>query len=61
MMEICSDLHHNTSMNFDHSYTFEKGTSWIKIPNVFNLSNNIVKRMKATKRNTYLQQQKEVE
>jgi hypothetical protein len=48
-------------MNFDHSYTFERGTQWVRTPNIFNMSNEILNRVEASKKGRYIHKDKEVE
>jgi hypothetical protein len=47
-------------MNFDHSYTFERGTQWVRTPNIFNLSNEILNRVEASKKGRYIHKNKGV-
>lgn len=61
LMKLCSDLHYNLSMNFDFSYMFERGKQWKRIPNIFNLSNEIVARVRSSSKMKYVQQRTEVE
>lgn len=48
-------------MDFDYSYTFQKGNQWIKTDNVFNLSNEILSRVETTKRSRQMLQRREIE
>lgn len=48
-------------MSFDHSYTFQRGTQWVRTPNIFNLSNDILVRVESGKKNRYVHKQKEID
>jgi len=55
-LKLCSDLNSKISMSFDYSYLFED-SHWMRIPNVFNLQNEILSKVETTKQVRNIQHQ----
>lgn len=60
-LKLWSDLHNSLSVSFDYSFAFQKGNQWVRIDNVFNLSNEILSRVDTTKKSRKISQRREIE